>query len=139
MVKETKEKSIFIHLCVCDGFMDEVSELMQMNLVTVIMKKYNWNITPSIKQYPFCHTEKTHCKIAGWNLKITIPVKIHNHAILKEWYGKYYYFIKYIYSEKLIMKNIEDNIYEILNSYFYYNNCVALNSNSIKKILITNN
>ena len=99
MVRESNNMSIFIHLCACDGFVDIVKNYLNIHLATVIERESNCNITSSIEEYPFLHMDITPRELAGWDLKITIPVHVNSRAILKENYGCFYHIVKRVYRE----------------------------------------
>ena len=137
MVNKNANMSIFIHLCAIDGFVDIVKNMMTIHLATVIERESNHNITPLIEEHPYLHIDITRCKLAGWDLKITIPVKVNSHAILEERFGCFYHIIKYVYREKWIAQYIENKIYRMLSDCFYRNDFVAFSSTSIKQTLVT--
>lgn len=137
MVRESKEMSIFIHLCAIDGFVDIVKNMMTIHLATIIERESNCNIIPLIEEHPFLHIDITRRKLAGWDLKITIPVNVNSRAILRKQYGYFYHIVKYVYSEKWIAKYIEQKINRLLHDCFYRNDFVAFSSTSIKQTLVT--
>ena len=137
MVNKNANMSIFIHLCAIDGFVDIVKNMMTIHLATVIERESNCNITPLIEEHPYLHIDITRCKLAGWDLKITIPVKVNSRAILRKQYGSFYHIIKYVYREKWIAQYIENKIYRMLSDCFYRNDFVAFSSTSIKQTLVT--
>ena len=137
MVTKHSEMSIFIHLCAIDGFVDIVKNYLTIHLATVIERESNCNITSLIEEHPFLHIDITRRKLAGWDVKITLPVKVNSRAILKERYGYFYHIVKYVYREKWIAQYIEDKIYRMLSDCFYRNDFVAFSSTSIKQTLVT--
>ena len=139
MIKEMKEMSISVHLCACDGFVDIVKNMMKIHLATIVERESNYNIIPSMEEFPFLHIDITPCKISGSDLKFTIPVKVNCNSILRKQYGYFYHIIKYMYNEKWIAQYIENKIYRMLHDCFYRNEFVAFSSTSIKKILVTYN
>ena len=137
MVSKNTDMSIFIHLCAIDGFVDIVKNMMTIHLATVIERESDCNITPLIKEHPFLRIDVTPRKLAGWDLKMTIPVMVNSHAILKERYGCFYHIVKYVYREKWIAQYIENKIYRMLSDCFYRNDFVAFSSTSIKQTIVT--
>ena len=137
MVNKNANMSIFIHLCAIDGFVDIVKNMMTIHLATVIERESDCNITPLIEEHPYLHIDITPRKLAGWDLKITIPVKVNCRAILRKQYGSFYHIIKYVYREKWIAQYIENKIYRMLSDCFYRNDFVAFSSTSIKQTLVT--
>lgn len=114
MVRESNNMSIFIHLCACDGFVDIVKNYLNIHLATVIERESNCNITSSIEEYPFLHMDITPRELAGWDLKITIPVHVNSRAILKENYGCFYHIVKRVYREAWMANYIKKQIYGLM-------------------------
>ena len=137
MVRESNNMSIFIHLCACDGFVDIVKNYLNIHLATVIERESNCNITSSIEEYPFLHMDITPRELAGWDLKITIPVHVNSRAILKENYGCFYHIVKHVYREAWIADYIKDKIHRLMRDCFYSNDFVAFTSTSIKEVRVT--
>ena len=136
MVRESNNMSIFIHLCACDGFVDIVKNYLNIHLATVIERESNCNITSSIEEYPFLHMDITPRELAGWDLKITIPVHVNSRAILKENYGCFYHIVKRVYREAWIADYIKDKIHRLMRDCFYSNDFVAFTSTSIKEVRV---
>jgi hypothetical protein len=137
MVRESNNMSIFIHLCACDGFVDIVKNYLNIHLATVIERESNCNITSSIEEYPFLHMDITPRELAGWDLKITIPVHVNSRAILKENYGCFYHIVKRVYREAWMANYIKKQIDGLMRDCFYSNDFVAFTSTSIKEVRVT--
>lgn len=137
MVRESTNMSIFIHLCACDGFVKILKNYLTIHLATVIERESNCNIRSSIEEHPFLHMDITRRKLAGWDLKITIPVHVNSHAILKENYGCFYHIIKHVCREKWMANYIKDKIHRLMRDCFYINDFVAFTSTSIKEVRVT--
>ena len=137
MVRESNNMSIFIHLCACDGFVDIVKNYLNIHLATVIERESNCNITSSIEEYPFLHMDITPRELAGWDLKITIPVHVNSRAILKENYGCFYHIVKRVYREVWMANYIKKQIDGLMRDCFYSNDFVAFTSTSIKEVRVT--
>ena len=136
MVRESNNMSIFIHLCACDGFVDIVKNYLNIHLATVIERESNCNITSSIEEYPFLHMDITPRELAGWDLKITIPVHVNSRAILKENYGCFYHIVKRVYREAWMANYIKKQIDGLMRDCFYSNDFVAFTSTSIKEVRV---
>ena len=136
MVRESNNMSIFIHLCACDGFVDIVKNYLNIHLATVIERESNCNVTSSLEEYPFLHMDITPRELAGWDLKITIPVHVNSRAILKENYGCFYHIVKHVYREAWIADYIKDKIHRLMRDCFYSNDFVAFTSTSIKEVRV---
>ena len=139
MVTKNTEMSIFIHLCACDGFVNILKNYLIIHLATVIERESNCNVTSSIEEYPFLHMYITPCELAGWDLKITIPVHVNSHAILKENYGCFYHIVKHVYREKWVADYIKKQIDGLMRDCFYSNDFVAFTSTSIKNVQVNIN
>lgn len=139
MVTKNTEMSIFIHLCACDGFVNILKNYLIIHLATVIERESNCNVTSSIEEYPFLHMDITPCELAGWDLKITIPVHVNSHAILKENYGCFYHIVKHVYREKWVADYIKKQIDGLMRDCFYSNDFVAFTSTSIKNVQVNIN
>lgn len=137
MVRESNNMSIFIHLCACDGFVDIVKNYLNIHLATVIERESNCNVTSSIEEYPFLHMDITPRELAGWDLKITIPVHVNSRAILKENYGCFYHIVKRVYREAWMANYIKKQIDGLMRDCFYSNDFVAFTSTSIKEVRVT--
>jgi hypothetical protein len=137
MVRESNNMSIFIHLCACDGFVDIVKNYLNIHLATVIERESNCNITSSIEEYPFLHMDITPRELAGWDLKITIPVHVNSRSILKENYGCFYHIVKRVYREAWMANYIKKQIDGLMRDCFYSNDFVAFTSTSIKEVRVT--
>jgi len=136
MVREWNEMYIYIHLCVCNNYVDIVKNMINIHLNAIIERENNYILT-SMKEFPFLYINATPCKISGWDLKIIIPVKVNCYDILRKQYGYFYHIIKYIYSEKWIAQYIKNKLYTLLYNNFYKSPHVALSSTSIKKIIVS--
>jgi len=137
MVRESNNMSIFIHLCACDGFVDIVKNYLNIHLATVIERESNCNVTSSLEEYPFLHMDITPRELAGWDLKITIPVHVNSRAILKENYGCFYHIVKRVYREAWMANYIKKQIDRLMRDCFYSNDFVAFTSTSIKEVRVT--
>jgi len=137
MVRQSNNMSIFIHLCACDGFVDIVKNYLTIHLATVIERESNCNVTSSLEEYPFLHMDITPRELAGWDLKITIPVHVNSRAILKENYGCFYHIVKRVYREAWIADYIKKQIDGLMRDCFYSNDFVAFTSTSIKEVRVT--
>lgn len=137
MVRQSNNMSIFIHLCACDGFVDIVKNYLTIHLATVIERESNCNITSSIEEHPFLHMDITPRELAGWDLKITIPVHVNSRAILKENYGCFYHIVKRVYREAWMANYIKKQIDGLMRDCFYSNDFVAFTSTSIKEVRVT--
>jgi len=137
MVTKNTEMYIFIHLCVCDGFVDTVKNYLNIHLATIIERESNCNVKSSVEEHPFLHIDITRRKISGWDLKITIPVNVNIHAVLKERCGYFYQIMKHIYREKWIAQHIKTKTHNLLSDCFYRTDFVAFTSTSIKEVRVT--
>ena len=75
-------------------------------------------------------------ELAGWDLKIMIPVHVNSRAILKENYGCFYHIVKHVYREAWIADYIKDKIHRLMRDCFYSNDFVAFTSTSIKEVRV---